>query len=83
VKPDKNIVAVKIDHGKITELSLGGIIRPILLIEKPVALVPEETQHERAAVLILCLSPCACQSEYRRQSVTTTNRPMRQRQNPV
>jgi hypothetical protein len=35
VKPGKNLMAVKIDHGKITELSLGGIIRPILLIEKP------------------------------------------------
>ncbi len=34
VRPDRNVVAVKIDHRKITELSLGGIIRPILLIER-------------------------------------------------
>jgi hypothetical protein len=34
-KPGKNVVAVRVDHRKITELSLGGIVRPILLIEKP------------------------------------------------
>lgn len=34
VKPGENMVAVKIDHSKITELFLGGIIRPVLLIEK-------------------------------------------------
>jgi len=34
VKPGENVVAVKIDHSKITELFLGGIIRPVLLIEK-------------------------------------------------
>lgn len=35
VGPGKNLVVLKIDHRKITELFLGGIIRPILLIEKP------------------------------------------------
>jgi hypothetical protein len=35
LEPGPNVVAVKVDHRKITELSLGGIVRPILLIEKP------------------------------------------------
>jgi len=35
VKPGENVVVITVDHRKITELSLGGIIRPILLIEKP------------------------------------------------
>jgi hypothetical protein len=35
VVPGRNTVALKIDHRKITELFLGGILRPILLIEKP------------------------------------------------
>ena len=35
VKPGENVVVIKVDHRKITELSLGGIVRPILLIEKP------------------------------------------------
>jgi len=30
-----NTVAIRIDHSRITELFLGGIIRPILLIQKP------------------------------------------------
>jgi hypothetical protein len=34
IKPGPNLVAIKIDHRKITELCLGGIVRPILLIEK-------------------------------------------------
>jgi len=34
VVPGENVVAVKVDHRKITELFLGGIIRPVLLIEK-------------------------------------------------
>lgn len=34
VKPGENTVAIKVDHRKITELFLGGIIRPVLLIEK-------------------------------------------------
>lgn len=34
VKPARNVVAVKLDHRKITELFLGGIVRPVLLIEK-------------------------------------------------
>lgn len=32
--PGNNAVAIKVDHRKITELCLGGIIRPVLLIEK-------------------------------------------------
>jgi hypothetical protein len=35
VKPGRNAVLIKVDHRKITELSLGGIVRPVLLIEKP------------------------------------------------
>jgi len=35
VKPARNAVAVKVDHRRITELFLGGIVRPVLLIEKP------------------------------------------------
>ena len=34
VVPGRNVVAVKIDHRKITELFLGGIVRPILLIDR-------------------------------------------------
>ncbi len=34
VKPGENAVAIRIDHSRITELFLGGIIRPILLIRK-------------------------------------------------
>lgn len=34
LKAGSNIVAIKVDHTRITELSLGGIVRPILLIEK-------------------------------------------------
>jgi len=35
VNPARNAVAVKVDHRKITELYLGGIVRPVLLIEQP------------------------------------------------
>jgi hypothetical protein len=35
VKPGNNVLAIKVDHRQITELSLGGIVRPILLIAKP------------------------------------------------
>ena len=28
VKPGRNVVAVRVDHTEITELNLGGIIRP-------------------------------------------------------
>jgi len=35
VTPGKNVVALRVDHRRITELFLGGIIRPILLIERP------------------------------------------------
>ncbi len=33
-RPGENTVAVRIDHSTITELFLGGIIRPVLLVEK-------------------------------------------------
>lgn len=35
VHPGQNVVALRVDHSRITELSLGGILRPVLLIEKP------------------------------------------------
>ena len=34
VTPGKNSLAVKVDHTQITELSLGGILRPVLLLHK-------------------------------------------------
>ncbi len=34
VRPGRNVVAVRVDHSKITELFLGGILRPVALIEK-------------------------------------------------
>ncbi len=34
VVPGENAIAVRVDHTKMTELYLGGIIRPVLLIEK-------------------------------------------------
>jgi len=34
VEPGENSVAIRVDHRRITELFLGGIVRPILLIEK-------------------------------------------------
>ena len=33
-RPGRNVVALRVDHSKITELFLGGILRPVLLIEK-------------------------------------------------
>ena len=35
MKPGENVVALRVDHSTITDLSLGGILRPVLLIEKP------------------------------------------------
>ena len=35
VRPGENVLALRVDHSKMTELSLGGIVRPVLLIEKP------------------------------------------------
>jgi len=35
VVPGENSIAVRVDHSQITELMLGGIVRPVLLIEKP------------------------------------------------
>ncbi len=34
IRSGRNVVTVKVDHRRITELYLGGIIRPVLLIEK-------------------------------------------------
>jgi hypothetical protein len=34
LQPGKNTIAVRVDHTQITELSLGGIVRPVLLVEK-------------------------------------------------
>ena len=34
VKPGRNVVAVRVDHSTITELFLGGILRPVLLVGK-------------------------------------------------
>ena len=33
-RPGDNVVAIRADHSRITELFLGGIIRPVLLIDK-------------------------------------------------
>ena len=35
VRPGANVVAVRCDHRNITELFLGGILRPVLLISRP------------------------------------------------
>ncbi|MFM8470979.1 MAG: DUF4838 domain-containing protein, partial [Limisphaerales bacterium] len=35
VKPGENVLALRVDHTKMTDLALGGILRPIVLIEKP------------------------------------------------
>lgn len=35
IRPGENDLAFRIDHRRITEVFLGGIVRPILLIEKP------------------------------------------------
>ena len=35
VKPGENVVALRVDHSRITELALGGIVRPVLLVRKP------------------------------------------------
>ena len=34
VHPGRNTLAVRADHTKITELNLGGLIRPVYLVEK-------------------------------------------------
>ncbi|MBI4026529.1 MAG: DUF4838 domain-containing protein [Verrucomicrobia bacterium] len=34
VRSGDNVVAVRVDHSKITELFLGGILRPVMLVEK-------------------------------------------------
>ncbi len=35
IRPGENILALRVDHTKITDLALGGILRPVVLIEKP------------------------------------------------
>lgn len=35
VQSGENVIAVRVDHSTITELALGGIVRPVLLIAKP------------------------------------------------
>lgn len=35
VKPGENVLALRVDHTRMTDLSLGGILRPVVLIEKP------------------------------------------------
>lgn len=35
VRPGTNVVALRVDHTKITDLALGGILRPVLLVERP------------------------------------------------
>ena len=35
IKTGENTIAVRVDHTQITDISLGGIIRPVLLIAKP------------------------------------------------
>ncbi len=35
VQPGENVLALRVDHTRMTELSLGGILRPVVLIEKP------------------------------------------------
>ncbi len=35
LRDGENVIAVRVDHSNITELFLGGIIRPVLLVETP------------------------------------------------
>ena len=35
VRPGENVLALRVDHTKMTDLALGGILRPVVLIEKP------------------------------------------------
>ena len=35
VRSGENVVAVRVDNRRISELFLGGILRPVLLVEKP------------------------------------------------
>jgi beta-galactosidase len=34
VKPGRNTIAVRVDHSNITDLYLGGILRPVLLVDR-------------------------------------------------
>jgi hypothetical protein len=33
-RPGENLVALRVDHSRITELALGGLLRPVLLVEQ-------------------------------------------------
>ncbi len=35
MKPGENTIAVRVDHSQITDLSLGGLLRPVMLVAKP------------------------------------------------
>lgn len=35
VKPGENVLALRVDHTRMTDLALGGLLRPVVLIEKP------------------------------------------------
>jgi hypothetical protein len=35
MRTGENVIALRVDHTQITDLSLGGILRPVLLIAKP------------------------------------------------
>ncbi|NBV22426.1 MAG: hypothetical protein EBS05_10985, partial [Proteobacteria bacterium] len=34
VQPGENVLALRVDHTRMTDLALGGILRPVVLIEK-------------------------------------------------
>jgi hypothetical protein len=35
VRDGENVVALRVDHSKMTDLALGGILRPVVVVEKP------------------------------------------------
>lgn len=35
VQPGQNVLALRVDHTRMTDLALGGLLRPVVLIEKP------------------------------------------------
>jgi len=47
VKPGKNDVAVHVDHTHITEIFLGGIVRPVYLFDVPGKLHEEEPEDKK------------------------------------
>jgi len=46
IRVGDNVVAVRVDHHETTELYLGGIIRPVFLVETAAAVKPIETKPE-------------------------------------